>query len=83
MRTTTGARRPKRPGEGRTERRWRPGFFLALSSAVLIPPSAFAQHSPARVSIRPTGPLPGSAFPEQAVFVHVFVVLKFICVETS
>jgi hypothetical protein len=54
MRTTTGARRPKRPGEGRTERRRRRGFFLALSSAVLlITLSAFAQHPPARVSIRP------------------------------
>jgi hypothetical protein len=53
MRTTTGARRPQRPGEGRTERRWRRGFFLALSSAVLITLSAFAQQPPARVSIRP------------------------------
>jgi|1185.fasta_scaffold01571_4 hypothetical protein len=33
MRTTTGARRLRWPGEGRTDRRW-PGSFFVLSGAI-------------------------------------------------
>lgn len=63
MRTATGARRLERPCDERTERRWRFGFFIALTCAVLIAVAAFAQQPPAKVSIRPTGPMPGVSAP--------------------
>ena len=61
MRTAT-ARRLERPGDNRTERRWRFGSF-ALSCGVLIALAAFAQQSPAKVSIRPTAPMPSINVP--------------------
>lgn len=62
MRTAT-ARRLERPGDNRTERRWRFGSFIALSCAVLIALAAFAQQPPAKVSIRPTAPMPSVSVP--------------------
>lgn len=58
MRTATGARRLDTPADDRTERRWRLGFFIAVSLAVLIALATFAQEPPAEALIRPTGPLP-------------------------
>ncbi|HEV2155697.1 hypothetical protein [Bradyrhizobium sp.] len=63
MRTTTGTRRIERSDDERTERRWRLGFFVALSSAVLVALAALAQEPPARMSIRPTGPMPSVNIP--------------------
>ena len=63
MRTATGARRLDTPDDDRTERRWRLGFFIALSCAVLIALAAFAQEQLAKAWIRPTGPLPANNIP--------------------
>lgn len=63
MRIATGARRLEAPDDDRTERRWRLGFFIALSCAVLIALAAFAQEPPANALIRPTGPLPAINIP--------------------
>jgi hypothetical protein len=63
MRTATGARRLERSGDDRTEKRWLPGSFIALACVVLLAFAAFAQQPPARVSIRPTGPMPGVSVP--------------------
>jgi hypothetical protein len=69
MRTATGARRLETPDDDetheddRTERRWRLGFFIALSCAVLIALATFAQEPPAKPSIRPTGPMPAINIP--------------------
>lgn len=63
MRTAMGSRRIERSDDDRTERRWRLGFFVALSCAVLIALAAFAQEPPARISIRPTGPMPSVSVP--------------------
>lgn len=63
MRTATGARRLDTPDDDRTERRWRLGFFSALSCAVLMALAAFAQEPPAQALIRPTGPLPAVNIP--------------------
>jgi hypothetical protein len=63
MRMATGARGLERPGGGRAERRRRPGAFIVLACAVLIAFAAFAQQPPAKVSIRPTGPMPGVSAP--------------------
>lgn len=62
MRTATGARRPKSPGDRRAEKRWLAASFIAPACAVLIALAAFAQR-PATVSIRPTGPLPSVSVP--------------------
>ena len=62
MRTAT-ARRLERPGDNRTERRWRFASFITLSCAVLIALAAFAQQPPAKVSIRPTAPMPSVSVP--------------------
>ena len=63
MRTATGARRFETPDDERTERRWRLGFSIALSLAVLIALAAFAQEPPAEALIRPTSPLPAINIP--------------------
>ena len=63
MRTATGARRLEMPRDDRTEKRWLPGSFIALSCAVLIALAAFTQQPSTRVSIRPTGPMPGVSVP--------------------
>ena len=63
MRTATGTRRIERSDDEQTERRWRLGFFVALSCAVLIALAAFAQEPPARMTIRPTGPMPSVNVP--------------------
>ncbi|MGY8707990.1 hypothetical protein RAD16_19795 [Bradyrhizobium sp. 18BD] len=63
MRTATGTRRIERSDDDRTERRWRLGFFVALSCAVLMALAAFAREPPASMSIRPTGPMPGVSVP--------------------
>ena len=63
MRTATGARRLETPDDDRTERRWRLGFFIALSCAVLIALATFAQEPPAKALIRPTGLLPAINIP--------------------
>ena len=63
MRTATGTRRIEGSDDDQTERRWRLGFFVALSCAVLIALAAFAQQPPARMSICPTGPMPGVSVP--------------------
>ncbi|MBR0785139.1 hypothetical protein [Bradyrhizobium iriomotense] len=63
MRTATGARWLGTPDDDRTEFRWRLGFFIALSLAVLIALAAFAQEPPAEALIRPTGPLPAISIP--------------------
>jgi hypothetical protein len=61
MRTAMDARRTETPGSDRTRRR--PGSFIVLVCAVLIAFAAFAQQPPAKVSIRPTGPMPGVSAP--------------------
>ena len=43
--------------------RWRFAFFITLSCAVLIALAAFAQQPPTKVSIRPTGSMPGVSVP--------------------
>ena len=58
MSTVPGGRRLETPEDDRTERRWRLGFFIALSCAVLLALATFAQEPPAKPLIRPTGPLP-------------------------
>ncbi|OKO87322.1 hypothetical protein AC630_00335 [Bradyrhizobium sp. AS23.2] len=58
-----GARRLGTPDDDRTERRWRFGFFIALSCAVLIAVATFAQEPPAKALIRPTGQLPAINIP--------------------
>jgi hypothetical protein len=63
MRTVTRARRLERPDDDGTERRWRLGFYIVLSCAVLIALAAFAQQPPTEVSIRPTGPMPSVGVP--------------------
>jgi hypothetical protein len=63
MRTATGARRLERRGDDRTEKRWLPGTFIALSCVFLIALAAFAQQPPTKLSIRPTGPMPGVSVP--------------------
>jgi len=63
MRTATGARWLDTSDSDQTERRWRLGFFIALSCAVLIALAAFAQEQPAKAVIRPTGPLPAVNIP--------------------
>lgn len=63
MRTATSALRLETPNDGRTERRRRLGFFIALSCAVLIALAAFAQEPQAKALIRPTGPLPAINIP--------------------
>ena len=63
MRTAMGARRLDTSDSDRMERRWRLGFFIALSCAVLIALAAFAQEQPAKALIRPTGPLPAVHIP--------------------
>jgi len=61
MRTAMGARRFDMPGS--VNRRWFPGFFIALPCAALILLAAFALLQPSEVSIRPTGPMPGVNVP--------------------
>jgi len=63
MRTATGARRLELSDDDRTERRWRLGFFIALSCAVLVAIAAFTRQPPAEISIRPTGSMPGVSVP--------------------
>ncbi|QOZ32232.1 hypothetical protein XH92_11440 [Bradyrhizobium sp. CCBAU 53421] len=58
-----GARRLDTPDDDRTERRWRLGFFIALSCVVLIALAAFVQQPPGEGLIRPTGPLPAIDIP--------------------
>lgn len=50
------------PEDRATLKRWRFAFFITLSCAVLIAVAAFAQQ-PTKVSIRPTGPMPGVSVP--------------------
>jgi len=63
MRTTTGARRLEKPGGDQTERRRCPVSFIVLACTFVIAFAAFAQQPPAKVSIRPTGPMPGVSAP--------------------
>src|SRR5262249_32274278 len=53
MRTATGARRLETAEDAQTERRWRLGFFIALSCAVLLALATFAQEPSATPLIRP------------------------------
>jgi hypothetical protein len=63
MRTARGARRLDTSDDGQTERRWRLGFFIILSGAVLIALVAFAEEPPITAMIRPSGPLPAVNIP--------------------
>jgi hypothetical protein len=63
MRMATGARRLAMPAVEPTKRRWHLGAFIALSCAVVFALAAVAQQLPTKVSIRPTGPMPGVGVP--------------------
>lgn len=62
MRTAMGARRLTSRDDG-IERRWRFGFFIVYSCALLIAFAVFAQQPTAKPSILPTGPMPGVNVP--------------------
>jgi hypothetical protein len=63
MRMATSTRRLETSDDDETERRWRLGFFVVLSCVSLVALAVFAQQRPAKVSILPTGPLPGINIP--------------------
>lgn len=63
MPTATGMRCLATPDDRSEFNRWRLGFFIVLACIILIALAAFSQQPAAKVSIRPTGPLPGINIP--------------------
>jgi len=63
MPVAIGTRHLAKPDDRAEYKRWRLGFFVVLSCAMLIAIAAFAQQPPAKASILPTGPLPGMNIP--------------------
>jgi hypothetical protein len=63
MPIATGTRYLATPDDRAEFNRWRLGFFIVLACIILIALAAFSQQTPAKASIRPTGPLPGINIP--------------------